>query len=170
VIATLLAAEKRMTKPKQALAVRVTAGSVAKARTFDPDDFERRRRPWLDFLDGVTGKAARNRDPVDWKTVFDSNKALTENRDQFEETLKIGYTLLRDMMLILAAGPNSPVVNVDLSAQLKAWSEKLGLQGVGKLKGGLDEAYRLQIRNVNQQLGLDALAIQLVASPSPLQR
>ena len=170
VIATLLAAEKRMTKPKQALAVRVTAGSVAKARTFDPDDFERRRRPWLDFLDGVTGKAARNGEPVDWKTVFDSTKALTENRDQFEETLMIGYALLRDLMLILADGPNAEVVNVDLSARLKAWSDKLSLQGVEKLKGGLDEAYRLQIRNVNQQLGLDALAIELVASRSPVRR
>jgi hypothetical protein len=41
----------------------------------------------------------------------------------------------------------------------------LGLPRIERLKGGLDQAYRLQIRNVNQQLGLDALAIDLLEAP-----
>jgi hypothetical protein len=41
------------------------------------------------------------------------------------------------------------------------WAPKLGLAGIVTLKNGLDKAYRLQTRNVNQQLGPETLAIQI---------
>jgi hypothetical protein len=59
-----------------------------------------------------------------------------------------------------SAGDRS-LVNVDLQSQLKAWASALGLTGIEKLKSGLDQAYRLQTRNVNQQLGLDDMAIDV---------
>lgn len=164
VISHLLAEEGRVSKAQRALGVRVAAGSVAKAKTFDPADYERRRRPWLDFLEGIAGKAASSKVSPDWKTLFDSTKALTENRDDFEETLKIGYGLVRDLMQILLAADGAEVANVDLLTRLKALAPKLGLTGIERLKSGLDEAYRLQTRNINQQLGLDAVAIDLLSS------
>lgn len=165
VVSALLAGGGRMTKAQRALAARVAAGSVAKAKTFDLNDFQRRRHPWLDFLDGVAGKAGNSMAAFDWKPIFDSTRALAENRDEFEETLKIGYTLLRDLTQILVAEAGTNVVNVDLLPRLKAWSAKLGLSGIETMKAGLDQAYRLQTRNVNQQLGLEALAIDLLAGP-----
>ncbi len=169
-ISALLSREKGLAKGRQALAARVVAGSVARAKAFDPEEFERRRRPWLDFLDGIAGKAAGALDAVDWKVVFDSTRALAENRDDFEKTLKIGYSLVRDVMLVLVAGPDAQIVNVDLGPRLKAWSAKLGVRGIVKLNAGLDEAYRLQIRNVNQQLSLDVLAIDLLGVPPSVER
>jgi hypothetical protein len=35
--------------------------------------------------------------------------------------------------------------------------------GIERLQAGLDEAYRLQIRNINQQLGLEVVGIDLIA-------
>ena len=46
----------------------------------------------------------------------------------------------------------------------------LGLQGIELLKSGLDQAYRLQIRNVNQQLGFEALGLEVSARSKALAR
>ncbi len=162
-ISKVLAQEKRLTKEQRALGLRVAAGSVAKAKTFDPAEFERRRRPWLGFLDSVTSKGAGSKAQPDWNVLFDSTRALTDNRDGFEGTLAIGYALLRDLLLVLEGGPERDVVNVDLLTRLKSWATALGFKGIEKLKAGLDQAYRLQTRNVNQQLGLDSMATELLA-------
>ncbi len=161
-ISRLLSAEGRVDNGRLELAVRVAAGSVARARAFDLGDFERRRRPWLDFLSAISG-AGLSSGTADWKVLFDSTRALTENRDEFEETLRIGYTLLRDLTQVLLAPKSEEVVNLDLRARLKDWAHHLGVPGILRLKSGLDDAYRLQIRNVNQQLGLDALATELAS-------
>ena len=166
-IAALLAREARVPKPQRALAMRVAAGSVAKAKTFDAAEFERRRRPWLAFLDAVAGSHDAAHAP-DWRALFDSTKALAEDRDAFEETLRTGYSLLRDLVGTLEGGPEAPVVNVDIRARLKAWAANLGLRGIETLKEGLGQAYRLQVRNVNQQLGFDTMAMELLsASTAP---
>jgi DNA polymerase-3 subunit delta' len=161
VISALLA-EARVPKARQALAARVVAGSIAKARTFDVDDYLRRRQPWLDFLEVACGKSRGSPAAGDWRVVFDSTRALAANRDEFEQTLRTGYALLRDLSQILVADTDAQMVNVDLQARLRAWASNLGMKGIERLKQGLDEAYRLQTRNVNQQLGLDTLAIDLL--------
>ena len=165
VISALLAKEARVPKAQRVLAARITAGSVAKAKTFDVGEFERHRRPWLDFLDGVSVKTQEAVAAPDWKALFDSTKALTENRDEFDETLKIGYALLRDVVQVALAGPEAKVVNVDLLPRLKTWAAQLKIRNIERLKDGLDEAYRLQTRNVNQQLGLEAVALDLLRQP-----
>jgi DNA polymerase III subunit delta' len=170
-IAEILERGGKLSGAQTTLAVRVAGGSVAAARTLDLGEFERRRRPWLDFFDGIAGPARRGTNtarggspPSNWPQIFDSAKMLTENREEFQEELHIGFTLLRDMMQTLESPDGSQVVNLDLQPQLKSWAESLGLAGIEKLKKGLDAAYRLQTRNVNQQLGLEALAADLVSS------
>lgn len=162
-VVELLKKEKRLTAPQLALAARVAAGSVARAKGFDPGEYERRRQPWLDFFEAVAGQASRAAAPTDWERMFDSTRALTEDRVDFEGTLRIGYALLRDLLQALAAGSEAEVVNVDLLSQLRAWAAKLGWAGIERLQEGLDEAYRLQVRNLNQQLGFETLGMDLVA-------
>ena len=159
-IQDLLAREKKLTEPQKALAARVAAGSVARARTFDPAEYERRRQPWVDFLDALARRGAPSA-PVDWRLVFDSARALAENRDDFEGTLKVGYSLLSDLLHILLDPAADAIVNVDLTGRLQGWAPKLTLGGIEKLKAGLDQAYRLQIRNVNPQLGFETLGIDV---------
>ena len=140
----------------------MAAGSVAQALSFDPAEYESRRQPWLDFL--RRRRAAAPPGPaVDWRQVFDSARALAENRDDFEGTLKVGYSLLSDLLHVLLDPAADAVVNVDLTARLKGWAPKLTLAGIEKLKAGLDQAYRLQIRNVNPQLGFETLGIEMIS-------
>lgn len=159
-IQNLLAREKKFTETQKALAARVAAGSVARAQAFDPADYERRRQPWVDFLDALTRRGAN----ADWRQVFDSARALAENRDDFEGTLKVGYSLLSDLMHVLLDPAEDGLVNVDMKVRLQEWAPKLTLRGIEKLKAGLDQAYRLQIRNVNPQLGFETLGIEIRSS------
>jgi DNA polymerase-3 subunit delta' len=167
IIKDLLGREKRLTEPQKALAARVSAGSVAHALNFDPAEYQNRRQPWLDFLE-ATARRGPPGTAVDWRSLFDSARALAENRDDFEGTLKVGYSLLSDLMHLLLDPAADTVVNVDLSTRLKGWAPKLALSGIEKLKAGLDQAYRLQIRNVNPQLGFETLGIDLLSGHNSL--
>lgn len=68
-----------------------------------------------------------------------------------------------DLLHSLLQSTDDGIVNVDLGPRLQAWARALTLAGIEKLKAGLDEANRLQIRNVNPQLGFETLGIDLVA-------
>ncbi len=168
VIEQLLEREERVPKAQRALAARVAAGSVAQAKTFDLAGFQRRRRPWLDFLDAVAAGGQEGTAEPDWKALFDATKALSENREELDDTLAIGYTLLRDLVQVLEHEAGAEVVHLDLRSRLKRWAARLGFTGIEKLKNGLDQAHRLQIRNVSQQLGFEALALDLLSPAGPV--
>jgi DNA polymerase-3 subunit delta' len=161
-ILEILATRGGLSKTQLALAARVVSGSVAKARSFDLAAYEQRRKPWLDFLEAAARRPASS-SLADWRPLLDSAKALAEKRDDFEATLGIGYCLLRDLLYLLQHGPDTELTNVDLLPRLQAWAANLGLPGIELLKSGLDQADRLQIRNVNQQLGFETLGLEVAA-------
>src|SRR2546427_794485 len=57
VIEGMLQEQARLPRAQLPLGVRIASGSIAKAMTLDLAEFERRRRPWLDYLDGLAGPA-----------------------------------------------------------------------------------------------------------------
>lgn len=159
-IESLLARERKFSEPQMALAIRVAAGSVARAREFDPAEYVRRRQPWVDYLAAMASRGGSGASG-DWRPVMDSARALAENREDFEGTLKIGYSLLSDLMHIRLEALPDGVVNVDLADRFRDWAPRLTLPGIERIKAGLDQAYRLQIRNVNPQLGFESLGIEV---------
>jgi DNA polymerase-3 subunit delta' len=169
-ILELLAKQEGLSRTQLTLAARVASGSVAKARSFDLAAYVQRRQPWLEFLEAVARRVPGSSGGPDWRPLSDSAKALAESREEFEATLDIGYSLLRDLLHVLLQGPETEVMNVDVLARLQAWAAGLGLQGIELLKSGLDQAYRLQIRNINQQLGLEALGLEVWAGAKALAR
>jgi DNA polymerase III subunit delta' len=169
-ILKLLGARTELPSPKRNLVARLARGSVGKALHLDLATYLQRREPWLQFLDRLSaaleqaaGLDAGRRLIADWQGIFDSTKALSGDRESFDETLGIGYSLVRDLLVVLECGERAVISHLDLVPRLKAWAPSLGFQGVEMLKDGLDRAYRLQIRNANQQLGLDSLAIELIS-------
>jgi DNA polymerase-3 subunit delta' len=162
IIERVIEEEGKIPKPHRALAARVAAGSVARAKTFDAAEYQLRRKPWLNFLDVVARRAPG---PADWKTLFDSTRALGVKREDFAETLRTGLSLLRDLALALAGDPGRETVNGDVANRLKGWAPALGFAGLERLKSGLDQAYRLQSRNINPQLNLDSLAVETMSHP-----
>lgn len=167
VLEKILAEDGRVEKSRRALAARVANGSVAAARSFEWQDFSNRRGPWLEFLEGLAGKSPGRRSEPDWKRLFDSTRALTEKREDLDEMLRMGFLLIRDLMQIQQDEKSEGIANIDLRPQLKSWAQGLALAQLETLKRGLDEAYRLQSRNINQQLSLDALVTQLVGANRP---
>jgi len=161
-IKELLARDRHLAGAEQTLAARVAGGSVGRAQAFDPAEYMRRRQPWVSFLDATAGHGAPAA-KLDSRLLSESARALAENREDFAETLKIGYTLLADLLKILEDPATDGIVNVDLGASLPKWAGRLKLAGIEKLKAGLDQAYRLQTRNVNQQLGFEALGVELTS-------
>ncbi|MDE3180551.1 MAG: hypothetical protein KGM47_12925 [Acidobacteriota bacterium] len=158
-IERLLAEEKHLTAAELALALRVAGGSIAAAKSLDLAEFQRRRKPWVDYLNAITSSSVRSASAADWKALFEASKALAENRNDLEGIIKLGYLLLSDMLRALESASRAGIVNLDLEPRLKVWASKLGREGIERLKNGLDEARRLETRNVNQQLGWDVLGI-----------
>lgn len=157
--------EDRGGVPEQSrrLVARLSGGSVGRALAFDLPACLARRELWLQFFQSLSsGLGARARTP-DWQQMFEATRKLTGDRDGFEDVLRTGSELLRDLLLVLEGGETAPVAHLDLVSRLKTWAAALGFQGIVALKEGLDEAHRLQIRNVNQQLGLDSLAVDMVS-------
>ncbi len=168
IIQGLLAGERKLTAPQRELAARVAAGSIARARSFDPAEYERRRQPWVEYLDAVADRGTTAAGSGgNLRQAFESARALAEIRGDLEATLGVGYSLLSDLMRLLVNPAAETVVNVDLTSRMRNWAPKLGLDKVSKLKSGLDEAYRLQIRNVNPQLGFETLAIDVNSLHKP---
>ncbi len=167
ILRELVSREKRIPKSAHALAARVAAGSVARAIAFDLEQFERRRRPWLDYLECLSSRAEHSKTAIDWRALLDSTRGLAAKGEDFEETLKMGYSLLRDLLLV-TGGREDSIIHTDLRARLRPLAERLGLHAVEQIKDGLDQAYRLQTRNVNQQLGLESLAVEVLSSRRPL--
>lgn len=160
VIAKLLAQQGRVPESKRALVARLSEGSVGRALDFDLTASLERRELWLQMLESLSSGVGRR--APDWQRIFDAIRKMTADRANFNEMLGTGYSLLRDLLLVLERGERARVAHLDLTPRLKAWASALGFNGIVTLKNGLDEAYRLQVRNVNQQLGLDSLAVEMV--------
>ena len=158
-IERILAEERQLPEAQWALATRVISGSITRAKTFDPAGFLQQRQPWLDFLEVVAGAQGRPPGPREWKLLFDTTKTLAGT--EIETALKTGSLLFRDLAHILAQENSPEVTNVDLKSRLKTWAHRLGMAGIEKLAESVEEAYRLQTRNINQQLSLDSLAAEL---------
>jgi hypothetical protein len=79
----------------------------------------------------------------------------------FEEQLDIFYGLLSDL-LELTAGVREPLLrNTQLAKGLTALSKRIDSRWVMRAITGFDELHMGARRNLNRQLGLDALAASL---------
>ena len=163
VIQRLLYEERGIPPAQSELATRWADGSIGSAKSLNLADFQTKRRPWTDYLEIIAKRDWRSGGGAEWKAFFDAAKALSENRDQLQGNLRIGYALLRDMLQIIGSEDHARIINVDLLPRLQRWAGSLGLEGLDRLRRGLDDAYRLQTRNVNQQLGWEALGLEMAS-------
>jgi DNA polymerase III, delta subunit len=162
ILEPILALPQRIRAEQRSLALRLADGSMAKAKSPDFTEYEAQRRPWLDFIGALADSLASSR-PDHWGKLVAASKAITADRQLWEPNLRVGYLLCRDMMVSLSESKGRYVVNADLKSEIGAWGRQLGFERLARLMTGLDEAYRLRARNVNAQIGLDALAAGILA-------
>ena len=121
------------------LRARVAAGSLGRALAGDLDDFTRQRAAMLKVLKAVAMSGDRGQ-------LLRSSEQLNEAayKDEYETTLEILETLIRDSLAVAFGAPEDQIVNIDLLGELKQISKHV--------TGGRATAWITQIEELREQL------------------
>jgi DNA polymerase-3 subunit delta' len=148
--------EKTDRKPAQnKLAAQLAEGSPGLAIEMDVDLEARRRRDALHILE----RAAHGQG---FSQIFSDTSALAKSRDSsFEEQISVFYGLLTDLLALTSKVKEPALRNISLARELEALSQAVDSQWVMRAISGFDQLHAGARRNLNRQLGLDALAALL---------
>jgi DNA polymerase III subunit delta' len=140
------------------LAAQLAEGSPGLAIEMNLEQAAQQRRNALRILE----RAARGEG---FAQLFAETAALAKDRESsFEEQICVFYGLLSDL-LELTSGVNQPTLrNAPLVKELTALANSVNVGWVMHAISGFDELHSGARRNLNRQLGLDALAASLVTS------
>ena len=162
-VEAFLKERSKLKAAERKLAAQLSGGSPGKALQLDLAESARLRRELLRVLEQAVEGASH-------RELFAATAQLTKNEpESFENLLEMFYSLATDI-LELTHGPNEGLLrNPDLRKELAALSGKADVGWLAKLTRGLDQLHGRLRRNINRQLGLDALAISLERAPEPAQ-
>src|SRR5713101_923400 len=94
--------------------------------------------------------------------LFALTNAISKDREvSFEEQLSVFYSLLSDLLELSSGIPSPQLRNLPLRKDLDAMARQIDIRWVMRAIAGFDELYTGARRNLNRQLGLDALAASL---------
>jgi DNA polymerase III subunit delta' len=94
--------------------------------------------------------------------LFADTSALAKDRESsFEEQLDVFYGLLTDLLELTSKIKEPVLRNVPLAKELESLAKSVDSGWVLRAIAGFDELYAGARRNLNRQLGLDALAASL---------
>jgi DNA polymerase-3 subunit delta' len=152
-------------KPSEVrLAAQLSEGSPGLAIELNLEEAVEKRRAVLHILE----RAAKGQG---FAELFRDTSALAKDRESsFEDLLTLFYGLLSDL-LELSAGVQGPQLrNPHLAKELSALARSVDLAWTMRAVRELDELAAGARRNLNRQLGLDALAASLVSRGSTTTR
>jgi DNA polymerase III subunit delta' len=145
---------------ERTLAAQLAEGSPGLAIEMNIEQAGQQRRTALRILE----RAARG---DGFAQLFAETAALAKDRESsFEDQIAVFYGLLSDL-LELTSGVNQPALrNAQLARELSALANSVSTSWVMRAISGFDELHAGVRRNLNRQLGLDALAASLVTTSS----
>jgi DNA polymerase-3 subunit delta' len=142
------------------LAAQLAEGSPGLAIEMDVDKTAQRRSVALRILE----RAARGQG---FAQLFADTSALAKDRDSsFEEQLNVFYSLLTDLLELTSKVKQPILRNVSLAKELESLCQSIDTAWVMRAIAGFDELHTGLRRNLNRQLGLDALAASLAPDSS----
>jgi hypothetical protein len=146
------------------LAAQLSEGSPGLALEMDVEEAVEKRKMALRILE----RAARGQG---YAQLFADTNALAKDREtSFEELAGVFYGLLSDLVE-LTTGVKSPLLrNPHLARELEALARNVSSAWVMRAIAGLDELAAGSRRNLNRQLGLDALAASLAPPAAAANR
>jgi len=152
--------EKTDRKPAdRKLAAQLAEGSPGLAMEMDVEQTVQRHRDALRILD----RTARSEG---FAQLFADTGALAKDRDSsFEDHLQVFYSLLGDLLELTSGAKQPDLRNPHLSKELETLSKLVDSSWVMRAIAGFDELHTGVRRNLNRQLGLDALAASLAPNP-----
>src|SRR5712691_4419514 len=153
--------EKTSRKPAEIkLAAQLAEGSPGLAIEMDVDAAAQRRRSALRILE----RAAHGQG---FAQLFSDTSAFAKDRDSsFEDQIGVFYGLLTDLLEITSKLREPSLRNAPLAKELLSLSKTVDSAWVLRAIAGFDELYAGARRNLNRQLGLDALSASLSAAVS----
>jgi DNA polymerase-3 subunit delta' len=153
--------EKTGRKPAEIrLAAQLAEGSPGLAMEMDVDAVADSRKHALRILE----RAARGQG---FAQLFAETSALAKDRDSsFEDQIAVFYGLLTDLLELTSKVKEPVLRNLPLAKELESLSKSVDSAWVLRAIAGFDELYAGARRNLNRQLGLDALAASLARSAS----
>jgi DNA polymerase-3 subunit delta' len=140
------------------LAAQLAEGSPGLAIEMNLEQAAQQRRNALRILE----RAARGEG---FAQLFAETAAIAKDRESsFEEQMGVFYSLLTDL-LELASGVKQPTLrNAPLVKELTALANSVNIAWVMRAISAFDDLHAGARRNLNRQLGLDALAASLVTN------
>jgi len=156
--------EKTDRKPSNIkLAAQLAEGSPGLAIEMDVEAAAQGRRSALRILE----RAAQGEG---FAQLFLDTSALAKDRDtSFEDQIAIFYGLLTDLLEITSKVKNPVLRNAPLAKELESLCKTVDSAWVLRAIAGFDELFLGARRNLNRQLGLDALAASLAPALSRVQ-
>ena len=152
--------DKTDRKPtERKLAAQLAEGSPGLAIEMNLEQAAEQRRNALRILE----RAARGEG---FAQLFAETAALAKDRESsFEEQIAVFYGLLCDLLELTSGVKQSTLRNAPLVKELTALASSVNVAWVMRAIAGFDELHAGARRNLNRQLGLDALASSLVTIP-----
>ena len=147
------------------LRARAAGGSIGRALSGDLDTFTSQRKAMLQVLKALVVSNDRAQ-------LLRSAEQLNEAqyKDEFEERLDVLETLIRDAWMLSVAVDTNQLVNEDLSAELKAISEKLDPSRAGDWILQIEDLREQLIVNINRKVTTDALFLVMAGEISAAKR
>src|SRR6059058_1067205 len=137
------------------LAAQLAEGSPGLAMEMDIDAAAQRRRNALRILE----RAAQGQG---FAELFSATSALAKDRNStLEDQIGVFYGLLTDLLELTSKVKEPVLRNAPLAKELESLGKTLDSSWVLRAIAGFDELYAGARRNLNRQLGLDALAASL---------
>ena len=103
--------------------------------------------------------------------LFGRTNQLAKQREiPFERVLDVFYSLLSDLLELTWVPSEQQLRNPALRKRLEALSKKVDSAWVTMAIGGIDRLHGRLRRNVNRQLGLDAVATSLAGRAADLSQ
>src|SRR5712664_4261942 len=137
------------------LAAQLAEGSPGLAMEMNVDAASQSRKNALHILE----RAARGQG---FAQLFADTSALAKDRDSsFEDQIGAFYGLLTDLLELTSKIKEPVLRNAPLAKELESLSKSVDSAWVLRAIAGFDELYAGARRNLNRQLGLDALAASL---------
>lgn len=151
--------EKSDLKPaERKLAAQLAEGSPGAAIEINLEQASEQRRSALRILE----HAARGQG---FAQLFAQTAALAKDRESsFEEQINVFYGLLSDLLELTSGVKQPSLRNLSLAKELTALANSVSTAWVMRAIAGFDELHAGARRNLNRQLGLDALAASLVTT------
>jgi DNA polymerase III subunit delta' len=148
--------ERTERKPGETkLAAALSEGSPGWAMEMDVAQTAQRRKDALRILE----HAARGRD---FAQLFGATAALAKDKDaSFDEQIDIFFGLLNDLLEVTSQIKSPNFRNLPLARELQDLGSSVDTAWVMRAIAGFDELHFGARRNLNKQLGLDALAAAL---------